>query len=146
MNILKEWAKKARVGGQITINGAQYPIEEIIAYHHGAEKWVNIVTHTESGQEIAVEAVEDETELTLWRRQTPKTYELAIAALLRESNYTLVEEGLARAIVETTEGTEATNSSYWVFRSESGRRIAVEMWDGQYYFYIADETAPVAFF
>lgn len=145
MNILAEWTQKARSGGQVTINGEQYTIAEVVSYHHGAEKWVNIVTHDTNGREIALEAVKGEDELTLWQR-IPKIRNLvgnpADTIRYKGETFSLEEKGTARAIVETAKRTEAATVPYWVFLAESGRSIAVEIWDSQFYCYVAETSSP----
>lgn len=146
MNILTEWAEKARVGGKVIINGVEYIIEEIVAYHRGTDKWVNIVTHDADGHELAVEAVEGEDELTLWQEGAPKFKDLRQngqdTLRYRRENYSLTEQEVALAIDETANGAERCTVRYWVYRAESGRQLAVENWENQLYCYFAEPTAP----
>lgn len=137
MNILAEWAEKAKVGGKVIINSVEYAIEEIIAYHCDAEKWVNIVVHDAAGRELAVEAVEGEDELTLWRQSS--FYD----DYFDEQDFRLEEKGRAQTIVETAEGTENASTPYKVYRHKvDGQRVAVETWDRKKCYYAADVTAP----
>lgn len=143
MNYLKEWTEKARVDGQIIINGVEYAIKEIIAYHCGTEKWVNIVVHDATGREVAVEAVEGETKLTLWQQisaeevKTDDTF-----ASYTDKTYLQTEKGRAQAIVKTEEGTDSESVLYRVFIASHRQRIAVEIWNKQIYCYVADVAAP----
>ncbi|MBI2042146.1 MAG: DUF4178 domain-containing protein [Candidatus Nealsonbacteria bacterium] len=140
---LQEWAEKARAGGGFFLNGEKLSIEEVVSYHHGAEKWVNLLTHRD-GREVAAEAVEGEERLTLWERirKIRGLKEYGCTLNYQGEKYFEVERGVARAIVETAEETESANVPYRVYRTKSGRRIAVEIWDRQIYCYVAEPAAP----
>jgi len=128
------------VGGTVVVDGVVRDVVEVVIYREEDDQWINVV-FLENGKELAVE--EDGGELALWK-------EIDFAPTLSENikydHETFVwdreESGIAETMSTKRAGVKKAVTPYYIYNAPSGRRITVELWENNLWYYLAEPKPP----